>query len=401
MSSPGPTPSPPQLAPPQEETKSPDPARRSKRKRRPPLHLEVEGAGAGPCEAPSIYEALGAACRPRVVVVSGAGLSVAAGLATFSGVGGGASSGGVSGGLYARAAKDLGVNENVAGSGGPWRLFSHCRYRQRPCAFDAFFARLGRRAARLTPTAGHRALARLSRRESNESPPPIVALHVTLNVDGLSTAAGETPWRGERKVGGEGEGGSLLELHGRIRESFCPTQGCRWGLDEEEWGSHVGDDGSGSDGVATLAKPRRCPRCGAPGARTAVVLYGDPDAAALVAVPEGLSADAAADPLTAVAAVVSHCSAIVWVGVSFLQSATIEYGRALDAALPRGVDAPPFGRPRHVVVNPDPEAASRLADGIGDSGAGVAAVITAADVALPAWATAAAATSEEYEGGEG
>ena len=160
---------------------------------------------------------LGVEKYSNVVILTGAGVSVASGLPTFRGPGG----------LYE-------THPDIAEISHADRL---------PEALAALWAAWGpmrRAVAAATPNAAHGAIAELARRH------PGVSV-VTQNVDGLHQAAG-TP--------------DVAELHGNLARSRC-VAGC---------GTPTWADPDPPDGVPT------CPGCGGP-ARPDMVLFGEmPDA---------------------------------------------------------------------------------------------------------------------------
>lgn len=155
-----------------------------------------------------------AALAPPVVLFTGAGISVGAGLPTYRGTGG----------LY----EDTDLEPPHARDVAPERL---------PGLWARFAARL-RSRGEVHPSAAHLAIASL---EHDHGVPVVV---VTQNVDGLHRDAGST---------------HVVELHGSLREVRCIGDGHVRPLDAAEWGP---------DGVP------RCPQCGA-ATRPNVVLFGE------------------------------------------------------------------------------------------------------------------------------
>lgn len=152
----------------------------------------------------------------RVVVLTGAGISAAAGLPTYRGPGG----------LWNRdpeLAKALvaGVEPSVV-----WR------------ALGTFRSALGS----AEPTLAHRALARFEERVVSEGGTVTI---VTQNIDGLHVRAGSH---------------DVFELHGNLRRTRCSSRECTL---------EPFDD----DTVYDSAPP--CPKCGAP-LRLDIVLFEEP-----------------------------------------------------------------------------------------------------------------------------
>jgi NAD-dependent deacetylase len=152
----------------------------------------------------------------RVVVLTGAGISVASGLPTFRGPGG----------LWERNPELAAEMTAGANLDQVWRTFGPLR------------AQL--RAAR--PNAAHLALAAFEARVVADGGSVTV---VTQNIDGLHSRAGSR---------------SVLELHGTLLRTRCSREGCA---------QRPFDDDAPHD----AAPP--CPTCGAP-LRPAVVLFEEP-----------------------------------------------------------------------------------------------------------------------------
>ena len=155
-----------------------------------------------------------------VLVVTGAGISLASGIPTFRGTDPGA--------VWKRDVTELGTvryfEEEPEGS---WSWYLS--------RFDSV------RDAK--PNAGHHALAALERWCASRSLPFLL---VTQNVDGLHPAAGST---------------ALVEVHGSARKVRCASYGCELGAPR---GSIARDS---VDMAAFLAAPTRdnvprCPACG-------------------------------------------------------------------------------------------------------------------------------------------
>jgi NAD-dependent deacetylase len=158
---------------------------------------------------------------PRLVVLSGAGLSAAAGLGTFRG----------EDGLWT-IAPDLerAMHADLLPDSLPdlWRVWGG----------------MFRRAAAAGPTPGHRALAAMG------------ALVLTQNVDTLHQRAGSE---------------DVVELHGSAARATC-LAGC-------PWSAALAPEGPvppvpAGDRAEDYGVPARCPRCGAP-SRPDVVLFGE------------------------------------------------------------------------------------------------------------------------------
>lgn len=154
----------------------------------------------------------------RIVVLSGAGLSAAAGLGTFRG----------DGGLWTLAPElERAMHGDLLPDNLPdlWRVWGG----------------MFRRAGAAGPTPGHLALAAMGARV------------LTQNVDTLHQRAGSDP---------------VIELHGTTARAAC-VDGCPWTAplaDEDRGGS--------GEGAEDYGLPARCPCCGAH-VRPDVVLFGE------------------------------------------------------------------------------------------------------------------------------
>ena len=303
--------------------------------------------------------------RPlRLVVFSGAGLSASTGMSTFS----------TPGGLYDRAKKALGLPASGDGS----RLFHYRAFASRENDVHRFLAELAAEAARASPGQGHRALARLA----DEG---LLARHYTMNVDGLAEEAGMRLWDWDRSSKEEEEDddyGSTVELHGNVRRLVCRSCGARGALTPHSLRDMRED------------KPLRCPRdnstsCPPGSARTGILLYDDADAALITP---------AAPTWRQLERDLARCAAVLWLGISFEQSASVGYfsrvvgvlrqardggqggGKeeeeapgeaAAEAAAPRpakkraAVAARPSPLPPQILINPSEDAMFNLLSGAG------------------------------------
>lgn len=151
----------------------------------------------------------------ELVVLTGAGVSVASGLGTYRG----------KGGLW----ETSGVAPEATAEGmaaDPWKSWQ-------------FFIPLMQQAAQAEPNAAHRALAELERKFRGDF------LLITQNVDGLHKAAGSQ---------------NVAEIHGNIRRRRCSSDRC----DLQPY----------EDLIIPTELPM-CARCGAP-LRPDIVLFGEP-----------------------------------------------------------------------------------------------------------------------------
>ena len=153
---------------------------------------------------------------PRILFVTGAGISADSGLPTYRGVGG----------LYDDAGTEDGVDIEEALSGPMME--------RRPELCWKYIAQVERACRGAAPSRAHAVIAELQRRQGG-----VVVL--TQNVDGLHRAAGSD---------------DVIEIHGNLHELRCTR--CAW---EREVPDYEG-----------LATPPHCPECGAV-ARPRVVLF--------------------------------------------------------------------------------------------------------------------------------
>ena len=263
----------------------------------PPIHpLPLLSPIATSCPLHALIVSARAGAFSRVLVISGSGLSASAGMSTFS----------TPGGLYERAARAARLPP-----GDGKKLFSWSFFERRRGEALAFLAGVAGEAAAARPTAAHAALAALARAGA-------LVRHFTLNIDGLARAAGLATWH----PGQPAPGGPTVELHGCVREVVCPDCGRVAEADEA---------------FLTAARARAdtsCPACTAGPLRPRVLLYGDAE--------DGVITPAAAlDLLEAEAA---GADLILWVGLSFEQSASAAYFRDVRRSLaaagrgPRGAE---------------------------------------------------------------
>ena len=249
----------------------------------------------------SVSEVAGWVGKARAAVaVSGAGISVASGLSTFTTPASGPRGVGDKG-VYARARRMLGGD--VEGYG----VFKHTVFERRPGEVSRVYEWMRRQVlARGAPTATHRALAALQA-------DGILRRHVTLNVDGL-----------HRRTTG-----ACVEMHGCILESVCTRCG----------DSRLVDAAVGRAMAAGRQPGLVCAACRSVGTvRHGIMLYGTPDAEAALLL-RGV------DPVAQLLADVAEADLVLWLGLSFEQSASVDYFcRAHGVASGRAV--------RHVLVGP-------------------------------------------------
>ena len=159
---------------------------------------------------------------PRILFITGAGISADSGLPTYRGVGG----------LYDDGGTEEGIPIEEALSGGMMQ--------RRPELCWKYIAQVEHACRGAAPNRAHEVIARLER--EREAPGAAVVV-LTQNVDGLHGAAGSR---------------ALIEMHGNVHELCCTA--CRW---EQRVSDYAG-----------LEIPPRCPECGAL-VRPRVVLFDE------------------------------------------------------------------------------------------------------------------------------
>jgi NAD-dependent SIR2 family protein deacetylase len=276
------------------------------------------------------------------------------------------------GGLYERAARAARLPP-----GDGKKLFSWSFFERRRGEALAFLAGVAAEAAAAAPTPAHTALAALARAGALER-------HFTLNIDGLARAAGLSTWHARAAPGG-----TTVELHGCVSEVVCPDCGV---VDRA------------SEAVLASARARAdtpCPACTGGPLRPRVLLYGDAEDG-VITPPSALDLLEAAAPAA---------DLVLWVGISFEQSASAAYFRDVRRALaaasrgPRGQDGgggaggggsdggrgrdgadPPRPPPVQAIVNPAAsDAAFNLATALhySDELGSVLEIAAPADAVLP------------------
>jgi NAD-dependent deacetylase len=157
----------------------------------------------------------------RLVFLTGAGMGIASGLATFRGTEPGA--------IWARDVQELGT----------WRYFQ-----QDPVgSWQWYMSRFGR-IDEAAPNAGHLALADLERWQAGRGRALQI---VTQNIDTL-----------HRKAGSQ----ALIEIHGRADRVRCSKRGCRLGAPAGTL-SRFDVDFASFEAAPSAATLPRCPACGA------------------------------------------------------------------------------------------------------------------------------------------
>lgn len=269
------------------------------------------------------------------------------------------------GGLYERAQKRYRVTDGKS-------LFTYAFYAKHPRPAQAFLADVHGEAVRARASPGHYALALLSSLGRMQR-------HYTLNIDGLSQVAhsvmpsGACPtWHPE-----DNPEGQLVELHGSIHELVCGACGACVPATAAQ--------------VAALRAERRVPcACGAEqGLRFKVMLYDDAEGSRIM--PDEVMDVMEED--------VKAADAILWVGISFQQSASTSYFRSVRRWLVEAArDA--LTCPQ-VILNPSDEAVWNLRTASSNlAELEVLEVLGTSDAVLPVLATRAALAAGVVPAGE-
>eukprot|EP00798_Chlamydomonas_sp_ICE-L_P014139 gene14139-20102_t len=146
------------------------------------------------------------------------------------------------------------------------KLFTYSFYKQRRADVQAFFAQIYSEAQGSKAAPGHHALAGIHEIQR-------IKRHYTLNIDGLAEVVGLDTWHHERHPAGV-----TVEMHGNIRQLVCPS-------------CHAVED--------------------------LVMLYDDDQGACIT--PEHVFEVLEED--------LEEADLVLWVGISFEQSASVEYFR--------------------------------------------------------------------------
>jgi len=279
--------------------------------------------------SPAEASALVASSLTEVVAVTGSGISASSGLSTFYG---GATS------FYERARKKFKLKDGK-------ELFQWKFYAERPYDALQFLGEMCEGARKCKPTPTHRALAALERRGA-------LRRHYTMNIDGLHAKAGMASYD---------DGGRTVELHGSLMDLVDVETGAVYDVDDDALRrirkkkpaiddstrrtpkrvvdldlSDDDDDGKKEEEEREHDDDdaRSCR------VRFRVMFYGDKEHACVLdaAATLGLLKDDA-----------TRASIVLWLGISFQQSASCDYLRRVVAVAPPSTV--------HLVVNPCAEAA--------------------------------------------
>ncbi|KAK9901982.1 hypothetical protein WJX75_000203 [Coccomyxa subellipsoidea] len=280
-----------------------------------------------------------AASASSLLIFTGSGLSATSGMSTFS----------TKGGLYERAQKRFGVTDGK-------KLFTFSFFEKQRLEAMAFFADIYAEAKRAKPSAGHRALAAIAAMGKLQR-------HYTMNIDGLAETVGLTTWHPDTNPSGQ-----TLEMHGNIHELVCPECG------------DVTDVSSAQLRTIRAKRALRCGHCGDADLRCRVMLYDDGEADVIT--PE--------DVFDVLEEDVGAADMILWVGISFQQSASTAYFRRVRHFLQ---DAGRLQQCKQVVVNLSEDCLWNLLSSLSNTDdLHVIEVLASSDEALPKLAARLAQT---------
>ncbi|GMH35657.1 hypothetical protein BSKO_03525 [Bryopsis sp. KO-2023] len=235
----------------------------------------------------------------KIVVFSGSGLSATTGVSMFS----------TKGGLYEKGRKRLKVQDGK-------RLFTYPFYAKNKDAVQAFFADIFNEVLRAEPAPSHQSLAALHKCG-------LLQRHYTLNIDGLAGVVGMDTWHDQAKPSAP-----TVEMHGNIRQLVCPE--C----------CHVVSLDKVLARQLSLKRLRQCPKCPDGILRFKIMLYDD---------EEGDCVTESEKLWSLLEKDLEVADMVLWVGISFEQSASVEYFRKVRAMLlaQQRVDSV-----RQVLINP-------------------------------------------------
>ena len=222
----------------------------------------------------------------QILVFSGSGLSASSGMSTFS----------TKGGLYEKAQRRFGLADGKT-------LFTYSFYEKNRKEAQDFLSEVYLEALQATPGKGHHAIAGLL--DSGQ-----LIRHYTLNIDGLAEKAGMSTWHPDNEPNG-----ITVELHGNVHHLVCTECGTttaftrRAALEFQKTQRHIPCTSCSENEPLTL--------------RPKVMLYEDEDS-------EFITPD---DVLDLMEKDAKSADVILWVGISFQQSASTSYFRRIRRAL--------------------------------------------------------------------
>lgn len=282
-------------------------------------------------------DATGQSRPPRILVFSGSGLSASSGMSTFS----------TKGGLYERAQRKFRLQDGKT-------LFTYGFFDKNRQEALAFLAEVFLEACQAQPAPGHHALASLASAGRLQR-------HYTLNIDGLAERAGMDTWHPTLNPNG-----TTVEMHGNIHHLVCvdcentvplttttarqlrsrkiiPCLSCS-------------SDASGSDTSALRFK---------------VMMYEDADSEVITP----------SDVIDCMEEDTKSCDLVLWVGISFQQSASTAYFRKVRNWLR---EADRLDKVLQAVINPSEDALWNLVTACcNQQDLNVVEVLESSDVTLP------------------
>ena len=280
----------------------------------------------------------------KIVVFSGSGLSATSGMSTFS----------TQGGLY-----DMAKAKYKLASGK--LLFTYPFYSRRKREAEAFFAEIHKEALKAHPARGHEVLAALC--TSGQ-----LARHYTLNIDGLATVV--PGMEGDLWDPDSNPSGHTVEMHGSVHELVCTECGETRRLNEDDI-AQLSSECSVPCTSTSCREKTKSITGEEQLMRFKVMMYDDAEG-------EYITPD---DVMDLMEEDVREADLVIWVGISFEQSASTSYFRNVRRWLQedeRHRDVPQF------VVNPSDDALWNVITASSNKGElNVLEVIGTADDVLP------------------
>lgn len=225
----------------------------------------------------------------KIVIFSGSGLSATSGMSTFS----------TPGGLYDRAQKKYKLASGKL-------LFTYPFYSKRKVEAEAFFVQIHQEALRAHPAKGHEVIAAL--RSAGR-----LLRHYTLNIDGLATLVPgmrQDVWDPESNPSGR-----TVEMHGSVHELVCTACGETKRLDDEDVFFLSTESSVPCTSASCLEQKAQhgVVNC----MRFKVMMYDDAEG-------EFITPDEVMDLMEED---IKDADLVIWVGISFEQSASTSYFR--------------------------------------------------------------------------
>jgi NAD-dependent SIR2 family protein deacetylase len=276
---------------------------------------------------------------PRILVFSGSGLSASSGMSTFS----------TKGGLYERAQRKFRLQDGKT-------LFTYGFFDKNRQEALAFLAEVFLEACQAQPAPGHHALASLARAGRLQR-------HYTLNIDGLAERAGMDTWHPTLNPNG-----TTVEMHGNIHHLVCvdcentvplTTTTARQLRSRKiiPCLSCSSDAGSSESGASAL--------------RFKVMMYEDADSEVITP----------SDVIDCMEEDTKSCDLVLWVGISFQQSASTAYFRKVRNWLR---EADRLDKVLQAVINPSEDALWNLVTACcNQQDLNVVEVLESSDITLP------------------